>query len=148
MTARFGAIPSPTDRYVAGIGFASAASSAEIIALINGCLSAIDLQPRDLHAIGTHMRKRTSPLLLPVALHFGVPLRLLDDDDLTSGAPGVAEAVAAMAGTVQLHKQKTAYATCAIARCSIGFDLSGFGHPAAPSAAMAASTLLTSSAGP
>ncbi|MDP2782623.1 cobalamin biosynthesis protein [Devosia sp.] len=148
MTARFGAIPTPADRFVAGIGFASAASAAEIIALIESCLAELALHPDQLAAIGTHSRKQASPVLLPVALHFGMPLRLLDDDDLSGEVPGIADAVAAMAGPLQLYKRKSAFATCAIARCNPGFDLAGFGQPFSASAVMAASTLLTSSAGP
>ncbi|WDQ97545.1 cobalamin biosynthesis protein [Devosia sp. J2-20] len=148
MTARFGAIPAPTDRFVAGIGFASAASAGEIIALIRACLAELNLHPSQLAAIGTHMRKATSPLLLPVALYFAVPMRLLDDADLSGDVPGVADAVAAMAGPVRLHKRKSDYATCAISDCAPGFSVASFGQPVSANASIAPSTLLTSSAGP
>lgn len=148
MTTRFGAIPAPADRFVAGIGFASAATADEIIALVQSCLVDLKLHANQLAAIGAHMRKRSSPLLLPVALHFAVPLHLLDDDDLTGDVPGVADAVAAMAGPLRLRKRKSGYATCAIARCAPGFSMASFGQPLSANAPMVASTLLTSSAAP
>ncbi|MCS6757960.1 MAG: hypothetical protein MO852_01740 [Candidatus Devosia euplotis] len=85
---------------------------------------------------------------MSVALHFGVPLHLLDDDDLRGDVPGVADAVAAMAGPLCLPKRKSAYATRAIATCRLGFSMVGFGQPAVASAAMALSMLLASRAGP
>jgi len=147
MTAILGAI-APPDRYVVGMGFASAASADEIIALLESCLSACSVDDRQLVAIGTHMRKLASPLLLSVALHFGVPLRLFDQDDLRDAGPGVADAVAGLAGPLQLRKQKSDFATCAIARCAPGFNLTGFGQPYSANAVIASSTLLTSIAGP
>ena len=147
MTASPGAI-APPHRVVAGIGFASASSAGEVIALLQACLEEAGLQPDQLIAIGTHSRKQTSPLLLPIELHFGVPLRLFDEDDLRDAGPGVAEAVAGLAGPLHLAKRKSAFATCALARCAPGFSLVGFGHPSSSSAMMAASTLLASRAGP
>tara|TARA_R110002020_G_scaffold418599_1_gene627811 strand:+ start:2398 stop:2844 length:447 start_codon:yes stop_codon:yes gene_type:complete len=147
MTTILGAI-APPDRYVVGMGFASAATADEIIALLESCLAVCTVDGRQLVAIGTHMRKLGSPLLLSVALHFGVPLRLFDQDDLRDAGPGVADAVASLAGPLQLRKQKSDFATCAIARCAPGFSLAGFGQPYSASATMASSTLLTSIAGP
>ena len=138
----------PLQRFVAGMGFASASSADELIALLQACMTESGLEPDQLMAIATHARKATSPLLLPLALHFGVPLRLLDDDDLRDAGPGVAEAVAGLAGPLLLRKRKSAFATCALARCAPGFSLAGFGQPYSSSAVMAASTLLTSIAGP
>lgn len=148
MTATIGAIPDPAQYYVAGVGFASAADAVEIIALIDSCLTALGIGPDQLLAIATHGRKRGSPLLAPIALHYGVPLRLLDDEDLSGDVPGVADAVAAMAGPLCLPKRKSAFATCAIAQCRPGFSLSGFGQPLGLSAASASPTLATSRAGP
>jgi len=140
MTASFGPGPNSSERIVAGIGFASAATAGEIIGLIGACLG---LSPDQLAALGTHARKSSSPIPAQVALHFGVPLRLLADEDLPPGVPGIAEAVASAAGPLRLDKRKSRYATCAIASCS-----EAFGQPSSPRAVMASSTVATSSAGP
>ena len=141
-------LPQASGRIVAGIGFASAATAGEIIGLIGACLAEAGFHAGQLAAIGTHARKQASPITAQVALHFGVPLRLFDDADLPAGVPGLAEAVAAAAGPLQLRKQKSRYATCAIAHCGPGFSLAGFGQPSSLRAAMASSTVATSSAGP
>jgi cobalamin biosynthesis protein CbiG len=148
MTASIGLGPNPSGRIVAGIGFASAATAAEVIGLIDACLAEAGLAADQLAAIGTHVRKRTSPVPAQVAQHFGVPLRLFADEDLSPDVPGIAEGVAAAAGPLDLNKRKSRYATCAIAVCRPGFGLSGFGQPSSPRAAMASSTVATSSAGP
>lgn len=138
----------PPDRLVAGMGFASAASVDELIALLQTCLAEAGLDPDQLMTIATHARKATSPLLLPLSLHFGVPVRLFDDDDLRDAGPGVAEAVAGLAGPLLLAKRKSSFATCALAQCRPDFSLAGFGQPSSSSAVMAAPTVLTSIAGP
>ena len=148
MTASFGPGPNPPGRIVAGIGFASAATASEIIGLIEACLAEAGLPAGQLAAIGTHARKRSSLVPAQVAQHFGVPLRLFADEDLSAGVPGVAEAVAAAAGPLRLQKRKSAYATCAIATCRPSFSLAAFGQPSSARAAMASSTVATSSAGP
>ena len=148
MTASIGPGPNPSGRIVAGIGFASAATATEVIGLIHACLAEAGFAANQLAALGTHARKRSNPILAQVALHFGVPFRLLADEDLPIGVPGVAEAVAAAAGALRLHKRKSAHATCAIALCDPGFSLADFGQPSSPKAAMASSTVATSSAGP
>jgi hypothetical protein len=130
------------------MGFASASSADELIALLQACLAEAVLDAGQLIAIGTHKAKLTSPLLLPLALHFGVLLRLFDEGDLRDAGPGVAESVAGLAGPVLLSKRKSAFATCALARCTPGFSLGDFGQPFSSSAMMAASTLLASRAGP
>jgi cobalamin biosynthesis protein CbiG len=148
MTASIGLGPNPSGRIVAGIGFASAATAAEVIGLIDACLAEAGFAANQLAALGTHARKRSSPVPAQVAQHFGVPFRLFADEDLSFGVPGVAEAVAAAAGPLRLHKRKSAHATCAIALCDPDFTLAGFGQPSSPRAAMASSTVATSSAGP
>lgn len=148
MTASIGPGPNPSGRIVAGIGFASAATAAEVIGLIDACLAEAGLAASQLAAIGTHTRKRFSPVPAQVAQHFGVPLRLFADQDMSPGVPGVAEGVAAAAGPLAVHKHKSRYATCAIAICRRGFSLTGFGQPSNPRAVMASSTVATSSAGP
>jgi cobalamin biosynthesis protein CbiG len=130
------------------MGFASAASADELIALLQACLAEAGLDGDQLIAIGTHRRRQTSPLLLPLALHSAVPLRLFDEDDLCGAGPGLAEAVASLAGPLHLSRRQSAFATCALARCAPGFSLDAFGQPFSSSAVMASSALLTSIAGP
>lgn len=148
MTAIFAALSPRTDRIVAGIGFASAATGDELVALVLACLSEAGLSPDQLVALVTHDRKRGCPQLLALANHFEVPIRLLGDADLSGAVPGVAEAVAAEAGRIVLPKRKSAHVTCALARCAPGFAVAGFGQPALANWASAPSTLSTSMAGP
>lgn len=131
---------------VAGIGFATAATSDEIARLVEACLGEAGCSRSQLVAIGTHYRKLGHATPLRVAAHFGVPLRLLDDGELASES--AAEAVAMAAGPLRLARRKSRYATCAIAACRPGFSIIGFGQSASPSAAIASSTLETSLAGP
>lgn len=149
---------------VAGIGCGSAATAIEIVTLLEACLLEAGLSRSALLAIASHNRKRDMPPLYAAAAHFGVPLRLLEDAELTHtapspsarvataiGLPSIAEAVAAAAGRLLLGKRKSAHATCALASCAPQFDVARFGNAApypSSSAAMASSTLLTSSAGP
>ena len=149
---------------IAGVGSASRATPAEIIALISDCLRELDLPPTHLLAIATHLRKTGDPALTAVASHFNVALRLLDKFELgtptagsdfvlaTVGAPSVAEAAALAAGTLALPKRKSAYATCALAYVGTDFALETLGLGAtqlsSASASMAASTVPTSRATP
>jgi len=133
-------------RIVAGIGFATAASADEVIALIAACLAEAGATASQLAAIGTHARKRGNAVPLHVAAHFGVPLRLLDDVDLSM--EGLAEGVASAAGPLRLGKRQSRYATCALADCRPDFTIARFGQPPIARAVMASSTVLTSSAGP
>ena len=131
---------------VAGIGYATAATTAEIVSLIEACLAEAGLIAQQLVAIGTHARKLGNATPLRVAAHFSVPLRLLDDGDLASES--VAEAVASVAGPLALARRKSRYATCAIALCRPGFSVAEFGQSPSPRAAMASSTSAASLAGP
>ncbi|MBE0578119.1 cobalamin biosynthesis protein [Devosia sp.] len=133
---------------IIGLGCSSAASATEVVALIAACLAEIDRDSASISAFATHVRKRGSMALAQAAGHYEVPLRFLADDELAQGISGTCEAVAAAAGPLLLGKRKSRYATCAIAACRAGFVLSAFGQPESPSAAMAASTLATSLAGP
>lgn len=133
---------------IIGLGCSSAASADEVVALIAACLAEIDRDCASVSAFATHVRKRGSMALAQAARHYDVPLRFLADDELAPGISGTCEAVAAAAGPLLLGKRKSRYATCAIAACRPGFVLSAFGQPESPSAAMAASTLATSLAGP
>ena len=138
---------------IAGIGCSSAAGAAEIIALVEASLAEAGFFAADLIALTSHERKSSHPGLRAAASHFGVPLRLLNSDDLVTkvpnpsaavfaavGFPSVAEASAAAAGPLVLSKRKSAHATCALAR-----EMS---QPFRAMASIAASTLATSSAGP
>lgn len=136
------------DSIVAGIGCSSAATPAEIIALVDATLAEAGLKRQDLAAVGTHMRRRGNAAIRAVAAHFGVPLRLFEDADLDPARNGVCEGVAAVAGPLRIGKRKSAHATCAIAACPPGFALAGFGQPDRPSAAIASSIVPTSWAGP
>ncbi|UXN73735.1 cobalamin biosynthesis protein [Devosia sp. A8/3-2] len=148
-------------KLVAGIGCGSAATSSEIIALINACSAEAGLPPSALRAIASHQRKHDARQLYAASAHFGVPLRLLGDAELAPatlspsvlahiGLPAVAEAVAAAAGPLLLGKRKSAHATCALAACGPDFDPTQFGRAAlypSSSAAIASSTLDTSRLG-
>lgn len=133
-------------RLVAGIGFATAASADEIVGLVAACLAEAGCSSAQLVAIGTHRRKLGNAVPFRVAAHFGVPLRLLDDADLVSDS--VAEAVALAAGSLRIGRRQSRYATCALAECSAGFNVTAFGQPPSPRAATASSIVATSSAGP
>ncbi|MHA6691757.1 cobalamin biosynthesis protein [Devosia sp. A449] len=148
-------------RLVAGIGCNSAASADEIVALLERCLARLGVEASALTAIASHSRKSGVVALMDAASHFDVPLRLLADAELAEDMPtpsevvfaaigrsSIAEAVAAAAGPLVLAKQKSAYATCALALCPADFDALSFGQASRWSAAMAASRLSTSSAGP
>ena len=138
---------------IAGIGCSSAAGAAEIIALVEASLAEAGFFAADLIALTSHERKDDHLGLAAAAAHFGVPLHLLQDQDLTDrvpnpsarvfaaiGLPSIAEATAAAAGPLVLPKRKSAHATCALARQSP--------QPFNDMASIAASTLVTSSAGP
>lgn len=122
-----------------GLGCASAASTEEIIALVEACLIESGCDANQITAFASHSRKRGSVALIEAAAHFGLPLYFLDDDDLAPGIPGTSEAVAASAGPLCLSKRKSRYATCAIAFCA----LESVAQPARI-AVKAAATLATS----
>ena len=133
---------------VVGLGCSTAASASEIVGLIEACLAEAGIQPRQIAAFATHIRKHDSLALKQAAAQFDLPLLVLDDAELAPAIPGTCEAVAAAAGPLLLGKRKTRHATCAIAVAGPDFDLASFGQPANPSAAIASSTLATSLAGP
>lgn len=162
-TVQSGPLPGTTlpldARLVAGIGCGSAADAAEIIALVEQCLAELDASSATLACLTSHTRKTDHPGLLAAARYFDVPLCLLDDTGLSSkigtpsprvlaaiGLPAIAEAAAAAAGPLLLSKRKSAHATCALALCNVDFD--PLAQSPGASAAIAASTLSTSCAGP
>lgn len=155
-----------TRRIVAGIGCRRGVDGAEIIALICASLAHGKLDATCIVALASVARKADEPGLVAAAAHFGVPLKTFSAAQLALaqapasaktlsfvGTPNVAEAAACQAGALIVPKQKSAHATCALAAISPHLDLAGFGQMSrdtAPlsSADMAASTLLTSNAGP
>lgn len=158
----------PSPRLVAGIGCKRGTRADEIIALLKATLALANAGAGNLVAIGTLDSKADEAGLLTAAAYFGVPLRLFSPEQLEAaailspgqsaivarhiGIAGVAEAAALRAGSLQVSKRKSANATCALGVCDSGFDLAGFGRPAAVhhsfSAEIASSMLATSSAGP
>lgn len=135
----------PPERVVAGIGCSSAASANEIIGLLDAVLAEARMEASHLAGIVSHVRKRGSAALLDVAEHYGVPLRLLGDAELSPDHAGVCEAAAAAAGPLLVGKRKSSHATCALAICGPGFLPA---QPGSARAAMASSTVPTSWAGP
>lgn len=129
-----------------GLGCATAAGTDEIVGLIKACLTEANCRPDQIVALASHARKAGSRSLIDTAARFGVPLFFLGDDALAPGIPGTCEAVAAAAGPLRLPKRKSRFATCAIAECTRGLSLQSWPQP--PSAAIAASKLATSVAGP
>lgn len=126
-------------RLVAGIGCTTGASSNEVRDLVCAALAQV---PGQLIALATLSRRADHPALVDAAATLGVPLRIID-----LPGPEVAEPVAASAGPLVLGKLKSARVTCALAVVPSGFDPLLWGQPSS-SAAMASSTVATSSAGP
>ena len=130
--------PAESRPVVAGVGCSSAATSAEITTLVSAALG----QCRGrLVALGTALRRADHPGLLRAAMDLGVPLRVIE-----LPGPEVAEPVAGSVGQLVLVKQKSAHATCALARVAEGFDPARWGQPASRTD-RASSTLATSGAG-
>ena len=136
------------DSILIGLGCSTAASTSEIVGLVEACLREANCQAGQIVAFATHSRKRGSESLVDTAIRFGVPLFFLDDDALAPGIDSTCEAVVAAAGPLQLGKRKSRYATCAIARCDTEFSVASLAQPVRPSAAIAASRSATSVAGP
>lgn len=114
---------------VAGIGLNSRAGAGEIVELVEACLAEAGFLPGDVALLASAGRKAGNPALLGAAAHFGVPLRLVADEDLREvasvrtsalalervGLGSVAEAAAGHFGAIVLGKRKSGNATCAIA---------------------------------
>lgn len=121
---------------VMGLGCERNADTAQTIALAEATLAGMDFSPASLACIASIDLKADEPAIRAVSAHFGVPLRLLDAATLEAETPrlanpseivfkavgchGVAEG-AALAGAgpdacLSAPKQKSAAATCAIAR--------------------------------
>jgi len=140
---------------VVGIGLRAAATPAEVLALVDSCLKAIEAERTDILALATRDTRANHPALASVASLLSVPLATVPVEGLAqsvpnpsrrvrglSGVPSVAEAAAMAFGPLALTKHKSANVTCSIAR----YAPAGFSGRS--NAASAASTLATSSAGP
>lgn len=152
--------PAPASRaitdtpIVAGIGARGAATSDEVLALLDRALARALHSRADLVALVTLDKKAAHPALQQAAQMLGLPLVPVPEADMQRavanpssrvahylGLPSVAEAAAFAFGPPLLEKQRGANVTCALALYAP--------DPASmPSAASAASTLSTSSAGP
>lgn len=136
---------------VVGLGARCVVAADEILAMILAELSAQDAGPERVAFCVTHPDKLDHPALCAVARTLGVPLlsadaaafsRLVPNPSRTverlTGRASVAEAAALAFGPLLSEKARSAGATCALARLP---------EPYWPSAASAAATLSTSSAG-
>ncbi len=131
-------------RVVAGIGCTSAATPAEIVALVEAALAGAGYAPDDLACLATVESRAEIAALRAAASHFGRPLRCFTPAELAAerhrlanpsdrvadlaGAPGIAEAAAIKAGRLLVPKQKSAHATCALGLAAAPFDVAQFGR--------------------
>lgn len=144
-----------SDCIIAGIGWRSGTSAAEVIDLIAACLAEAGHSAADLKRLVTIERKAADPVLAAVAAHFAADIRLVASTALAGvalsgslrvaaavGTPSVAEAGARLMGQLILPRRQSAHATCALALGQAGTALAY-----RASDAMASSTLVTSGAG-
>ena len=132
-----------------GIGCERGAAAEEVRALVMLCLAQADLSPLAVAGIFSIALKAAEPAIHAVAAELGVPARFFPAETLLAETPrlsersdivfretgcwGVAEGAAlAAAGTdavLVVSKQRSARATCAIARSPRIIDLSSRGRP-------------------
>lgn len=140
---------------VAGIGVRAVASAADVLALIDASLARVSHGRADIRALTTIKNKADHPALRDAARTLGVPILAQPHGNLApqvpnpsnavaqlAGLPSVAEAAALVFGPLVLSKQRSSTVTCALARYA------GPQPSESSSASRAASTLLTSRAGP
>jgi cobalt-precorrin 5A hydrolase len=133
---------------VAGLGLRARATTDDVLASLDAAIAAARRDRHDIVALTTLDTKAHHPAILAVARHLDIPVIALAPHQLVHQAPNpslrvaelanvpsVAEAAALCLGPLVLEKQVSANVTCALSRY-------------APSAAIAASMLATSSAGP
>ena len=141
--------PSRPTTVIVGLGIRSAATGAEVLALIETTLAEHGLDRTDIFACATLAGKHLHPALQEAATVLGVELKSFDAMELRRpvpnpsllvqsriGLPSVAEAAALTFGPLIAEKRRSPNATCALS-CL---------QPV--TASSAASTLVTSSAGP
>jgi cobalamin biosynthesis protein CbiG len=137
---------------VAGIGLRENATVSELLALLDACLSAVSASRKDLVALATRDTRADHPALVAVSHELGLPIIALPQSCLTrdvpnpsarvsdlAGVPSVSEAAALAFGPLVVDKQVGANVTCALA---------SYTPAQRSSAAIAPSTLSTSTAGP
>jgi len=126
---RGGTETSRAARLVVGAGCSLGCSASELAALVDGALDRVD---GTVVAVATVDRRGEEPAVTALATRFGVPLRTYAVDVLAEvdvptpsatveahvGTPSVAEAAALLAtdGELVVLKQRSAHATCAIAK--------------------------------
>lgn len=119
-----------TAQLVAGLGFSSAATADEVIALIDLALCQVGRSASDLHLIATLDRKAAVPIATVVAAHYSAALSGLTGAQLASqsrhlahpseralaevGLPAIAEAAALHFGPLVGERLKSMHATCAL----------------------------------
>jgi len=127
--SRAGTETSRAARLVVGAGCSLGCSASELAALVDGALDRVD---GTVVAVATVDRRGEEPAVTALARRFGVPLRTYGADVLAEvdvptpsatveahvGTPSVAEAAALLAtdGELVVLKQRSAHATCAIAK--------------------------------
>jgi cobalt-precorrin 5A hydrolase len=117
-----------------GVGASRGCPPAELAALVTAALHAADLTVRDVAVLASADIKADEPAVLALARTCGWPLRTFPAAALAAvavptpsatvarhvGTPSVAEAsallAAAPAAELLVHKQRSAHATCAVAR--------------------------------
>lgn len=128
---------------VVGLGCASAAQSDEVVALVEAVLDEAGLAPAAIAAFATITEHGKTPALREAAARYGVPLRLFSKRELdkerhrlaspsdaveaATGLAGVCEAAALKAGTLIVHKRKSALVTCAIGKADTPLIVEQFG---------------------
>lgn len=135
---------------VIGLGARRDTGAEEILALMSSCLAAQGLSTSDIAFCVTHPDKLGHPGLLAACARLGVALRPAEVTAFSEpvpnpsakvtrlfGVPAIAEAAAQAFGPLIAEKSASSGATCALARLAYS-----------SSAAIAASTPVTSSAGP
>jgi Cobalamin synthesis G C-terminus. len=137
---------------VAGIGLRATATSTELLALLDACVLSVSATRNDLVALATLNARGDHPALVAVSHELGLPILALPRSSLTrdvpnpsalvsqlAGAPSVSEAAALVFGPLVTHKRVGTNVTCALSR---------YTPLQRSNAAIAASTLSTSTAGP
>ncbi len=132
-----------------GIGCERGASAEEVRALVMQCLARANLSPLAVAGIFSIALKAAEPAIHAVAQEFGVPARFFPAAELLAETPrlsersdlvfretgcwGVAEGAALAAAGIDavlaMSKQRSARATCAIARSPRIIDVSSRGRP-------------------
>jgi len=126
-------------RFALGLGCARGCSPDEMWDLVQECLSAANIAPQAIAAVGSLDLKADEPAMIDTSKRLGVPLRVFTATELEAeaarlanpsevvfvevGCHGVAEgaalALAGPEGRLVVEKHKTLNATCALARAPV-----------------------------